>query len=151
MIPSPTPEYNFSETIVVEEFDEFWHRKYGHDEEGRLVRIAATEDVVQKPGATGIHLPSPSYWPLVLACGLPLVGYGLIFNLWWCVPGALLLVLGIFGWVMEPADDPHGGHEEHHGPEPDSDSGTAGELESADDDESADAEAEAELEEAPVG
>ena len=34
MIPSPTPEHNFDETPVVEEFDEFWHRKYGHDEDG---------------------------------------------------------------------------------------------------------------------
>jgi cytochrome c oxidase subunit 1 len=150
MIPSPTPEYNFSDTVVVEEFDEFWHRKYGHDEEGRLVRIAETADVAQKPGATGIHLPSPSYWPLVLACGLPLVGYGLIFNLWWCVPGALLLVLGIFGWVMEPADDPHGGHEEHHVPGPDSDAGSAGELGDGEQEEES-AEADAELEEAPVG
>lgn len=118
MIPSPVPEYNFSELVVVEEFDEFWHRKYGHDEEGRLVRIAKTEDVTQRPGATGIHLPSPSYWPLVLAAGLPLVGYGLIFNLWWALPGALITITAIFGWVLEPADDPEAGHEEHDAPEP---------------------------------
>jgi cytochrome c oxidase subunit 1 len=134
MIPSPTPEYNFSETVVVEEFDEFWHRKYGHDEEGRLVRVARTEDVVQQPGATGIHLPSPSYWPLVLAAGFPLVGYGLIFNLWWAIPGALLLILGIFGWVMEPADDPEAGHDEHHEPEPVEDPAAAGELDAGDGD-----------------
>ena len=48
MIPSPTPEHNFDETPVIEEFDEFWHRKYGHDERGRAVRIAKTEDIVQK-------------------------------------------------------------------------------------------------------
>ncbi len=153
MIPSPTPEYNFDELIVVEEFDEFWHRKYGHDEDGRLVRIAKTEDVVQKPGATGVHLPSPSYWPLVMSVGLPLVGYGLIFNLWWCVPGALLLILGIFGWVLEPADDPHGGHEHHDEPEPDRDAGSAGELVEGDA-EAGDAAEEAaapETEEAPVG
>ena len=60
MIPSPAPEHNFDEVPVVEEFDEFWHRKYGHDENGRLVRIAKTEDVVQKGDATGVHLPSPS-------------------------------------------------------------------------------------------
>ena len=45
--------------------DEFWHRKYGEDENGRLVRIAETEDVVQKGDATDVHLPSPSYWPIV--------------------------------------------------------------------------------------
>ncbi len=116
MIPSPAPEYNFSEAVVVEEFDEFWHRKYGHDEEGRLVRIARTEDVAQAPGATGIHLPSPSYWPLVFACGMPFVGYGLIFNFWWLVPGVLLVLMALFGWAMEPADDPEAGHSDHDEP-----------------------------------
>ncbi len=116
MIPSPTPEYNFAEIPVVEEFDEFWHRKYGHDENGRLVRIAKTEDVVESSDPVTVHLPSPSYWPLVLALGMPLVGYGLIFNLWWAVPGVILIVAGIYGWVMEPATDPDGGHghDDHH-------------------------------------
>jgi len=112
MVPSPTPEHNFDETPVVEEFDEFWHRKYGHDENGRLVRIAKTEDVVQRGDATNVHLPSPSYWPLVIAVSMPLIGYGLIFNLWWAVPGAILLIAGCYGWVMEPSTDPSGGH--HH-------------------------------------
>ncbi len=89
MIPSPAPEHNFDEIPTVTQLDEFWHRKYGEDENGRLVRIAATEDVVQKGDATDVHLPSPSYWPLVVAVGLPLIGYGLIFNLAWAVPGVL--------------------------------------------------------------
>jgi cytochrome c oxidase subunit 1 len=42
--------------------------------------------------------------------GLPLIGYGLIFNLWWAVPGALLLIAGIYGWVMEPSTEPDAGH-----------------------------------------
>ncbi len=110
MIPSPAPEHNFDEVPVVEELDEFWHRKYGHDENGKLVRIARTEDVVQQGDATDVHLPSPSYWPLVMACGFPLIGYGLIFNYWWALPGALLVILGIYGWVFEPSTDPNAGH-----------------------------------------
>jgi cytochrome c oxidase subunit 1 len=146
MIPSPAPAYNYSETVVVESFDEFWHRKYGHDEEGHPVRIAATEDVAQKPGATGIHLPSPSYWPLVIACGFPLIGYGLIFNLWWALPGALIVIAGVYGWIMEPADDPDAGHEHHEepGPEP----AAAGELAGGEGAEGADEQV---TEEAPVG
>jgi len=161
MIPSPTPEYNFSETIVVEEFDEYWHRKYGHDEEGRTVRIAETADVVQAPGATGIHLPSPSYWPLVLAAGFPFIGYGLIFNFWWAVPGAVLLIAGVYGWVMEPADDPEGGHDHHEEPDGSDDPEAAGELGEGDDAPSEDADVTSEdateadatvtTEEAPVG
>jgi cytochrome c oxidase subunit 1 len=116
MIPSPTPEHNFDEVPTITQLDEFWHRKYGKDETGRTVRIAATEDVVQKGDGTGVHLPAPSYWPLVVSAGLPLIAYGLIFNLAWAVPGVLLLLGGIYGWALEPADDdenpPH-----HHGPD----------------------------------
>ena len=115
-IPSPTPEYNFAEVPEVSELDDFWHRKYGHDEDGRLVRIAATEDVAEQPGATGIHLPSPSYWPLVLAAGFPFLGYGLIFNYGWAALGGLIIVAGMMGWVLEPstAPDEESGHGDHH-------------------------------------
>jgi len=126
MISSPPPEHNFDEVPIVEEFDEFWHRKYGHDENGRLVRIAKTEDVVQKGDATGVHLPSPSYWPIVLAAGLPLIGYGIIFQLWWCVPGVLLLIAGIYGWVMEPSVNPDEGHDHDDHPTSDGGSDAAG-------------------------
>ena len=34
MTASPVPEHNFDETIVVTQQDEFWHRKWGRDEEG---------------------------------------------------------------------------------------------------------------------
>jgi len=116
MIPSPVPEYNFDEIPEVHELDEFWHRKYGHDEDGRLVRIAKTEDIVQKPGATGIHLPSPSYWPIILSAGLPFIGYGVIFDYWWAVLGGLITVAGFLGWILEPSTDPEDHHADHgHG------------------------------------
>ena len=35
-----------------------------------------------------IHLPSPSYWPLVVAAGLPIIGFGLIFSYPVAVVGA---------------------------------------------------------------
>jgi cytochrome c oxidase subunit 1 len=163
MVPSPTPEHNFDEVPVVEEFDEFWHRKYGHDENGRLVRVAKTEDVVQSGDATDVHLPSPSYWPLVLALGFPLVGYGLIFNLWWALPGVVLVIVGVWGWVMEPSTDPAAGHhhDDHDGHDDEPDAASAelepGESEDAaetadgsGDGDTADAPAET-TEEAPVG
>ena len=36
----------------------------------------------------------------------------MIFDLWWAVPGVVLLIVGIWGWVMEPSTDPDAGH--HH-------------------------------------
>ena len=58
MVASPTPEHNFDEVPTVTRLDEFWHRKYGEDEDGRMVRQHATEDVAQKGDATGVHLPA---------------------------------------------------------------------------------------------
>ncbi len=115
-IPSPTPEHNFDETPVVHGLDEWWHRKYGVDENGKVIRLARPEEIAQKGDGTGVHLPSPSYFPLLIALGLPLIGYGLIFSLWFAVPGALLVLGGIYGWVFEPPDDPDAphGHEDHH-------------------------------------
>jgi cytochrome c oxidase subunit 1 len=63
-----------------------------------------------------IHMPSPSYWPLVTALGMPVVAMGLIFDRWICVFGALITVVGIYGWAQEPSvadesdyDPPSGG------------------------------------------
>ena len=36
-IPSPPPEYNFKEIPLVTARDDFWHRKYTEDEDGRAV------------------------------------------------------------------------------------------------------------------
>jgi cytochrome c oxidase subunit 1 len=86
------------------------------------VRIAKTVDVVQPGDSVGVHLPSPSYWPLVLALGLPIIGYGVIFNLWLCLIGGAVVVAGIYGWATEPADDPDAAHDhdDHDdGPGPD--------------------------------
>ena len=125
MIPCPTPAHNFDVVPTVTVLDDFWHRKYGEDEQGRLVRIAATVDVSQKGDATDVHLPSPSYWPIVLAFGLPWGAYGLIYNLWFAVFGAVCIVAGIYGWVMEPATEPGADHGEHDEPHPTDASGDA--------------------------
>ncbi|MDG2210890.1 MAG: cytochrome c oxidase subunit I [Acidimicrobiales bacterium] len=117
MTPNPTPEHNFDEIPTVESLDEFWHRKWGTDEEGQIVRVATAEEVCQDGTATGVHLPSPSYWPLIFAIGLPFLGLGLIFNLWLTLPGAILIVTSLYAWIFEPVDDPDGPHGEHHADE----------------------------------
>jgi cytochrome c oxidase subunit I len=118
MVPSPTPEHNFDEIPFVESEDEWWHRKYGYDENKRVVRIATIEEAAQDGSAVGVHLPAPSFWPLVVAVGMPLIAYGLIFNLWLSVIGGLLTAVGLYSWALEPVDDPdadHGhAHDDHH-------------------------------------
>ncbi|WP_208027520.1 cytochrome c oxidase subunit I [Rhabdothermincola sediminis] len=117
MVPSPTPEWNFDPIPTIERVDDFWYRKYGEDENGNLVRVAETDEVVQHSDGKGVHLPSPSYWPLVTALGLPIIGYGLLYTWWLCLIGGLVVVAGLYGWAMEPPDDPDAAHGDEHGPD----------------------------------
>ncbi len=104
-IQSPAPEHNFDVTPTVTDLDDFWHHKYQEDDSGVLRRVATGKEIAQ-PGHRGnVHLPAPSYWPLVLASAMPIIGYGLIFSLWLCIPGVVLMVTALYGWSLEPADD----------------------------------------------
>ena len=124
MTASPTPTHNFDRDITVTRQDEFWHRKWRIGEDGKVTRIARSEDVAHDGSATDVHLPSPSYWPVVVALGLPLVAYGLIYNLWLTGLGALVILGGLYGWVFEPPDDPEAhAHDDHHDADPSDDSG----------------------------
>jgi len=122
MTPNPTPHHNFDEIPIVTHQDELWHRKYAEDDAGRPVAIASSAEVVQS-GDQHPHLPGQSYWPITLALGLPVVGYGLIFNLGLAFVGGAIILTAIYGWIMEPAfehhDPGHGddGHGDDHGPD----------------------------------
>jgi cytochrome c oxidase subunit 1 len=106
-ISSPPPHYNFAEIPLVHSRDDYWHRKYGEDAAGKPVPVAAggshEAEAHVEPEAEP-HMPRPSYWPLVAALGLPLIGYGLIFQWALAAVGAVVLVAGIFGWAFEPSE-----------------------------------------------
>jgi cytochrome c oxidase subunit 1 len=118
---SPPPEYNFEEIPVVHARDDLWHRKYAETEGGRVVPVAAGGSREAVPGggehagdhraghgADGggghaIHMPSPSYFPLIAAAGFPIAGYGLIFGVPAVVVGLVITLAGFFGWALEPS------------------------------------------------
>ena len=119
-IPSPPPEYNFAEIPEIEARDDFWHHKYTEDAEGRLVRLPAGGSDDDAPSAAiarvnehesaadghGIHMPSPSYYPLVVAAGFPCLGYAAVFTeILWLIPGLILLLFGIYAWGLEPGTE----------------------------------------------
>jgi cytochrome c oxidase subunit 1 len=106
--PSPPPEYNFAEVPIVTHRDEFWHRKYTEDADGRLVKLAqGAADTTETPSHSHIHMPSPSYWPFVFALGLPFLGYGFVFKNWWILAAAVVwLMFGMTGWATEPSTEP---------------------------------------------
>jgi cytochrome c oxidase subunit 1 len=107
--PSPPPEYNFLDVPVVRARDDFWHTKYTEDTEGRPARVfaggATVRDETGESESHGIHLPGPSYFPLVAAAGIPVAGYGVVYYQPLLIAlGLLVAILGLFGWVLEPAE-----------------------------------------------
>ncbi|MEX2255767.1 MAG: cbb3-type cytochrome c oxidase subunit I, partial [Acidimicrobiia bacterium] len=108
-ISSPPPEYNFAEIPEVESRDDFWHRKYTEDDQGHLVRLpkggAYGESAASHDGH-GIHMPSPSIYPLIVAAGLLPLGYGAVFHSWISLGiGAVVLLFGVYAWGIEPATE----------------------------------------------
>ena len=111
MTTSPPQEHNFDSIPTVHALDEFFHRKYEENHEtGEIAKVASAEEILAEIHANAdrhIHMPSPSYWPIILALSLPVAAYGLIFSRLLAVFAALVLVLAMFGWALEPsvADD----------------------------------------------
>jgi cytochrome c oxidase subunit 1 len=121
---SPPPAHNFDEIPVVRGLDDFWHKKYTEGADGRLVPVVAgaaegadghahAESHGEAPaeghgagdGGEGhaIHMPSPSYYPVIAALGLPILCYGLIYSSILVIDGALTILVGLFGWATEPS------------------------------------------------
>ena len=114
-ISSPPPVHNFDEVPVVQSLDDFWHKKYAEDEEGRLVEMApVTGGTLVETGGEGdeeahdhsdIHMPSPSYYPALASLGIVITGYGLVYLSWgWAAIaiGGMVTLWGFFGWSLEP-------------------------------------------------
>jgi cytochrome c oxidase subunit I len=97
-IPSPPQEWNFAEVPVVRGRDPLWEAK--RDRGGPLPEPVPVS-------GQGIHLPNPSFWPLVTALGITamMAGLMLIHHLgpWGIIAGGAILLFGVFNWAFEPA------------------------------------------------
>ncbi len=108
MTTNPPKEHNFDQIPIVGHLDEFFHRKYedqGQDGHHEFVQVATAEELMAEQEANAdapIHLPSPSYWPILLAFGLPVMAYGVIYNFILIAVGAAIVLLSMFGWSLEP-------------------------------------------------
>ena len=117
--PSPTPVVNFWQIPEVHDRDEFWERKYGLAEDEHAVPIPAggaddglghhgevghhDEHGFHDPDGNHIHMPGPSYWPLVMCLGFFPLAYGIVVTSPVLIGvGALTLLVGYFGWIIEP-------------------------------------------------
>ena len=119
-ISSPPPAYNFAKIPEVEGLDHYWIVKR---------RAAAEGNPITEPEAavdpSTIHMPSPSYWPLITAIGVLILAAGMLYDTGWDyirfpIPfiGGIICFIGIIGWSNEPAAEEHHGADDHGGEHP---------------------------------
>jgi len=48
-----------------------------------------------------IHLPAPSFWPIVLALGFSLIAIGVVSSIFVSIIGVVLTLFAIAGWTLE--------------------------------------------------
>ena len=58
-----------------------------------------------------IHIPGPSFWPIVLAGGLVLTAIGVVASFTFSIVGVLILLTAIGGWAMENRAEEEAEHE----------------------------------------
>jgi cytochrome c oxidase subunit 1 len=110
---NPPKPHNFDVVPHVHALDEYFHLKYEEvdtDTGPRLVKVRSAEELHADQEANAdkhIHMPSPSYWPMIVAIALPIMAYGIIFSHILTVFGGAILLMAIFAWALEPsvADD----------------------------------------------
>jgi cytochrome c oxidase subunit 1 len=109
-IPSPPQEWNFDQLPTVHGRDPLWELK--------RQRGGALPEPPHTSGA-GIHLPNPSYWPLVSAFGVVSIFVAIMMSPkwgpWGIVAAVALLFFGIYNWLFEKGysefrTPSHGGH-----------------------------------------
>ncbi|MCC6237505.1 MAG: cytochrome c oxidase subunit I [Dehalococcoidia bacterium] len=87
---SPPPEHDFDVVPVVRARDPLWYdRDHG----------------LEQPQPTGhehIHIPPPSYYPIVMSFGVLLMAVGVTTSLAVTALGIPIVIYSVWGWALEP-------------------------------------------------
>src|SRR6266542_3204223 len=97
-IPSPPPVYNVARIPAVHDRDEFWLQKNG---DGHGGKPASRPPAATPQDIAAIHMPAPSYWPLVLALALAVMVSGMLVSTYQIIVGGLLTLFCMYRFAME--------------------------------------------------
>jgi cytochrome c oxidase subunit 1 len=114
-IPSPPPVYNFAQVPQIGHRDPIWWDKYDQHGDHGHAYSSDPQDISKVNDVVGhIHMPNPSYYPVIASAGLFIAALGLLFENphivigllhlpVLCALGAVVMIAGIYGWAFEPA------------------------------------------------
>ncbi len=110
MTTNPPKEHNFDVVPTVHHLDDFFHQKYEEDATTHTMKQVRTAEEImaeqERNADKHIHMPSPSYWPIVLAFGLPVITFGLIYSHLISVVGGVIVLFAAYGWALESSTAP---------------------------------------------
>jgi cytochrome c oxidase subunit 1 len=93
-IPSPPHHYNFPELPEVRSREPLWDEM-----ERKEVERATMKEPEEEP-----HMPSPSFWPILVALGIASTWALVMTGVWWMpLIGLAFAAFGIFSWAFQPA------------------------------------------------
>ncbi len=95
---SPPPVHDFDEIPPVYGRDTFWREKHG--------RVSPAALAPARPDGHGIHIPAPSYWPIVVAFGVVLAAVGALSTVALVIVGAVIAVIAIVRFALQHHRDP---------------------------------------------
>ncbi|MEX1168844.1 MAG: cytochrome c oxidase subunit 4 [Chloroflexota bacterium] len=73
-------------------------RLYDRDIESTRTIVPSRDDATPPPG---VHMPGPSFRPILGALGTALLFLGLVFGGWLLIVGVIALVAGLIGWLTD--------------------------------------------------
>ena len=89
---SPPPAHDFDVIPEVRDRDPLWYNRDHH------IALPA------RPEHLHVHMPPPSYLPLIVGIGLLLLAIGALSHLAVAALGVAVTIYGIWGWALEPTD-----------------------------------------------
>ena len=57
------------------------------------------------PPGEAVHLPGPSYLPVIVALGVPLALVGIVFSFFITAAGVLITVIAVVRWLRDTRED----------------------------------------------
>jgi cytochrome c oxidase subunit 1 len=98
-IASPAPEYNFAQTPQVRSLDALWYEKTAEDGDGKMKPAEPLGE---------IHMPSPSWLPIIMSFGLFVSGFGFMYREY--ISAAVGIAITLVCMLLRSLYDDHGFH-----------------------------------------